>query len=222
MIPQLGYRKHSAKEIAYLEAQEARHRENDRRFLALRGRIEGEIPHLIMPGAFSPSLCAKLVELHGTGSRNSGFMFPNEVGEVVERIEPSLKLREDHYVTDEDTLAEIGEAFQQVRRFLLPAYHPTFEIERHLVARYPVGGHFSPHIDNLLPGTLHRELAVTINLTDAYQGGGLLFPAHDNGVLAAGVGDAIIFPCTALHGVLPVTSGQRFAYLTFLYGTDFK
>ena len=112
-----------------------------------------------------------------------------------------------------------------VRRALRPLAGPiaeTFEsfgsndhYERHLVARYPTGGHFLLHRDNLTPATRARRLAISINLNDDYEGGKLTLP--EIGVsIKAPAGAAVVFPGSTLHGVREITRGARYAYLTFI------
>jgi hypothetical protein len=40
------------------------------------------------------------------------------------------------------------------------------------------GGFFRPHRDNLTPSTAHRVFALTLNLSDGYEGGQLRFPVR--------------------------------------------
>lgn len=93
-------------------------------------------------------------------------------------------------------------------------------MERYIVACYDAesGGHFRPHRDNTTKGTAHRRFAVTINLnTGEYDGGQLMFPEYGQRSYLAPKGGAIVFSCSLLHQALPVTRGQRFAFLPFLY-----
>ena len=93
-------------------------------------------------------------------------------------------------------------------------------MERYIVACYAAerGGHFRAHRDNTTKGTAHRRFAVTINLNaDAFQGGELRFPEFGARAYRAPTGGAVVFSCSLLHEVLPVTAGRRFAFLPFLY-----
>ncbi|WP_458098573.1 2OG-Fe(II) oxygenase [Roseomonas sp. WA12] len=176
-------------------------------------------PYIIVPGVFSPALCHKLIDLHGTTNRESGFMWPQEDGKYAERIEPSLKSRTDHYVTDPVTTYDLVNAL--TNRLIRPNLPREFwHIERHLVARYDApGGRFAPHTDNLFPGTRHRQWAVSVALNHDFDGGFLCL--HDGPGRGIGpraeAGDAVVFPCSREHSVAPVTRGSRYAYLTFLF-----
>ena len=77
--------------------------------------------------------------------------------------------------------------------------------------------HFRAHRDNLVPGTQNRRFAITLNLNgDEYEGGELIFPEYGPDRYKTHNGGAVIFSCSLLHEVVPVTSGERFALLTFL------
>ncbi|HEY5237075.1 MAG TPA: Fe2+-dependent dioxygenase [Rhizomicrobium sp.] len=86
-----------------------------------------------------------------------------------------------------------------------------------MFSRYRPGMEYGTHIDDPLmsspQGQIRTDLAVTVYLSepDAYEGGGLAIPgAAENGVRLK-PGDAVLYPATSLHRVLPVTSGERLA-----------
>jgi predicted 2-oxoglutarate/Fe(II)-dependent dioxygenase YbiX len=93
-------------------------------------------------------------------------------------------------------------------------------MDRYIVACYDsaVGGHFYRHRDNINAGAQHRRFAVTINLNSDYDGCDLTFPEFGRRTYRAPHGGAVVFSCGALHQVTPVTRGQRYAFLAFLYG----
>ena len=79
------------------------------------------------------------------------------------------------------------------------------------------GGHFRPHRDNTTLGTAHRRFAVSINLTDDFDGGEVSFPEYGPQGFKGPKGSAVIFSCALLHAVSQVTRGRRYAFLPFLY-----
>ncbi len=79
------------------------------------------------------------------------------------------------------------------------------------------GGHFSAHRDNTAPVVAHRRFAVTINLNEGYEGGDLRFPEFGSQTCRASPGDAIVFSCSLLHEVTPVTRNRRYAFISFFY-----
>ena len=45
-----------------------------------------------------------------------------------------------------------------------------------------------------------------------------MFPEFGRRPYRAPTGGAVVFSCGALHQVMPVTKGRRYAFLAFLYG----
>ncbi|MCK1313547.1 MULTISPECIES: 2OG-Fe(II) oxygenase [unclassified Bradyrhizobium] len=177
-------------------------------------------PVLIIPQVFDPLFCRKLVDLHeANGGREIGVV-ENE-GKIVRRFDPTFRKRLDHYIVDEDALRQARES---LARRLLPLVYRAFQfsatrIERYLVACYDAttGGHFKPHRDNTAPMVAHRRFAVTINLNETFEGGYLNFPEFNSQTYRTRPGDAIVFSCSLLHEVTPVTRHRRYAFVSFLY-----
>jgi predicted 2-oxoglutarate/Fe(II)-dependent dioxygenase YbiX len=106
-------------------------------------------------------------------------------------------------------LPEIAKAFQ---------FEAT-RIERYVVACYEAdaGGHFRAHRDNTTRGTAHRKFAVSLVLNAEFEGGSLRFPEFGGRQYQPPPGGALVFSCSLLHEVSPVTRGKRYAFLPFLY-----
>ena len=103
---------------------------------------------------------------------------------------------------------------------LAKAYqYKATQMERFLVGCYRAedSGHFAPHRDNTTKGTAHRRFAVSINLNDAFEGGEIGFPEYGPKSFKLPTGTACVFSCSLLHQVSPVTAGERYAFLPFLY-----
>ncbi|MYM67280.1 redoxin domain-containing protein [Pseudoduganella sp. FT55W] len=183
-------------------------------------------PVLILPRVFEPALCKQLIGLYQQhGGSDSGFM--REVnGKTVAVIEHGFKRRSDFEFDHRPDLAVLRQAIQQrlVRR-LVPEIKRAFQfdvtrMERYIVARYDgdSGGFFRPHKDNTTPGTAHRRFACTINLNaEEYEGGELRFPEFGQRTYRAPTGGAVVFSCSLLHEAMPVTKGERYAFLPFFY-----
>ena len=77
--------------------------------------------------------------------------------------------------------------------------------------------HFAAHRDNSQDITAHRRFAVSINLTDAFEGGAVSFPEYNLRGYKAPPGWAVVFPANILHAVGRVTGGRRYAFLPFVY-----
>jgi predicted 2-oxoglutarate/Fe(II)-dependent dioxygenase YbiX len=180
-------------------------------------------PILVVPAVFEPPFCRRLVAyFRDQGGRDSGFMVSDAAGRTVMKLDYGHKRRRD-VVIDDGKLRD-GVRARIVRR-LLPEIAKAFQfratrIERYIVACYDSGegGYFRPHRDNTTKGTAHRRFAVTINLNaEDYEGGDLRFPEYDMRCYRAPTGGAVVFSCSIQHEATPVTKGQRYAVLPFLY-----
>ena len=85
-----------------------------------------------------------------------------------------------------------------------------------LISKTTNGGHYGPHLDNALMASgeqrLRTDLSFTLALTapESYEGGELVIqmPGTTERVKPA-AGDLVLYPSTAIHEVIPVTSGER-------------
>ncbi|MBS7792982.1 2OG-Fe(II) oxygenase [Roseococcus sp. SDR] len=189
---------------------------------ALHAGVAAPAPALIVPRLFEPELCRELIARYrAAGGEASGFM--REVGgRTVGVHDPGFKVRRDHLIEDEQMQATLR---ARLSRRLVPEIQKAFQfrvtrLERYLVACYRAdeGGHFAAHRDNTTKGTAHRRFAVTINLNaEEFEGGDLTFPEFGRTAYRAPTGGAVVFSCSLLHQALPVTKGERFAFLPFLY-----
>jgi predicted 2-oxoglutarate/Fe(II)-dependent dioxygenase YbiX/peroxiredoxin len=178
-------------------------------------------PVLLLPQVFEPEFCARLIALYTqAGGVESGFM-REENGRTVAVVDHGHKRRSDHLLVDP---AAIEGARMRVRRRVVPEIRKAFQfevtrMERFIVGCYDAetGGHFRPHRDNTTKGTAHRRFAVSIGLNDDYAGGDLVFPEYGPRSYRAAAGLALVFSCSLLHMVHPVTAGRRFVFLPFLY-----
>jgi len=183
---------------------------------------ESWAPVLMVPRVLTPDFCAHLIDVYRQGQPNqSGFMREFD-GRTVPILDTNFKRRSDIQITDpaarqtlKDAIAhrlrpEVEKAFQ---------FHPT-RIERYIVARYGAEdqGFFQRHRDNTTSGTAHRRFAVSINLNaEDHEGGELRFPEFGTRTYKPPTGGAVVFSCSLLHEATPVTKGERFATLPFLY-----
>lgn len=183
--------------------------------------FELQAPIIILPNVFEPTLCAELIARYeSSGGAPSGFM--REVdGKTVLIEDPAHKRRRDHDITDR---AMIDTLQARIRRRVVPEIARVHQfnvtrMERYLVACYGADerGHFQPHRDNTTRGTAHRRFAVSINLNAEFDGGDLWFPEYGPRGFRMPAGAAAVFSCSLLHAVRPVTRGQRYAFLPFLY-----
>lgn len=178
-------------------------------------------PVLYLPGVFEPEICATLIgKYRDHGGAESGFMRERE-GKTVMEIDHRHKRRRDCIIEDEALRATLQE---RVRRRIVPEIAKAFQFHVTRMERYLVGcyraedsGHFRAHRDNTTKGTAHRRFAVSVNLNDDYDGGLLSFPEFASPPFKPPAGGAVVFSCSLLHTASPVTRGERFAFLPFLY-----
>lgn len=178
-------------------------------------------PVLVVPRVFEAGLCRALIAaFRETGGEESGFMRERD-GRTVLVKDAAFKRRQDFLLPD-GALKDAARA--RIRRRVVPEIEKAFQfrvtrMERDLVARYGAGeGFFRAHRDNTTRGTAHRRFACSINLdAEAHQGGDLVFPEFGPRLYRPPTGGAVVFGCGLLHEVRPVTDGERFAFLPFLY-----
>ena len=156
----------------------------------------------------------------------SGFMRTAIDGSTVEVQDHDHKVRRDWLIPDGPLRLRCREAIQSR---LLPMIQRSFQFNATRMERYLVGcyradegdlpaGHFNRHRDNTTKGTAHRRFAVSIGLNaEDYDGGDLIFPEYGARRYRPPTGGAIVFSCSLLHEVLPVTRGERYAFLPFLF-----
>ncbi len=185
------------------------------------GGFAGTAPVLVTPRIFEPGFCERLIALYReVGGEPSGFM--REVDGVTTLMMDDQHKRRSDVIIEDEALQK--HAVARLTRRLIPQIEKAFNfkptrIERYLVARYDAetGGFFRPHRDNTTRGTDHRRFAVSINLNADYDGGDLRFPEYGDRTYRPPPGGACVFSCSILHEATPVTRGERFAFLPFLY-----
>jgi predicted 2-oxoglutarate/Fe(II)-dependent dioxygenase YbiX len=180
-------------------------------------------PLLIVPEVLSAAECRRFIAHFDASPASASGMARTRDGQTLLEEDRAVKSRLDLQLTDralsellgnrlfKRVLPEIGRVFQyQVTRY-----------ERPKLVRYDAeaGGHFAAHRDNTTPDAAHRRFALTLNLNQgAYQGGGVTFPEFSQQPVQPPSGAALVFSCALLHRVTPVTSGNRYAIISFFYG----
>lgn len=186
--------------------------------------IELQAPVLLLPHIFEPDFCAHLIGLYKqNGGEESGFM--REInGKTVVAHDHSHKRRRDYTVTDANLIKQIQ---QRILRRIVPEILKVHQfkvtrMERYIVSCYSAEdrGHFRAHRDNTTAGTAHRRFAVSINLNGDFEGGEISFPEYGPRRFKPPVGGACVFSCSLLHEVSPVSAGNRYAFLPFLYDDE--
>lgn len=180
-----------------------------------------DAPVIVLPNVFEPELCARLIDLYeAEGGQESGVMREID-GRTVAVNDGRRKRRADYQIEDQDLVATLrGRFLRRVVPEIMKVHQfQVTRMERYLVACYDSkdGGHFSAHRDNTTKGTAHRRFACSINLNADFEGGEVSFPEYGRRGYKPPVGGAVVFSCSLLHAVSPVTAGRRFAFLPFLY-----
>ena len=183
--------------------------------------FEISAPVLVLPRVFEPAFCRTLIDLYERqGGEESGFMVERD-GKTVGVVDAAHKRRKDVLIEDPGLIAA---ARARIVRRVIPEIEKVHQfactrMERYLVACYAAedGGHFRAHRDNTTRGTAHRRFAVSLLLSDDYEGGEVSFPEYGPRSYKPPAGGAVVFSCSLLHAVSKVTAGRRYAFLPFLY-----
>lgn len=187
-------------------------------------------PVLMVPDVLSPDDCQRLITIfamqgneyvepgHGTQGRTQDYKM---------RIpDYGRNDRVDHWVINPETTNFIAQKLgQRVIPEIKKAFHyqitkyERFRIGRYQAAGGSIIGAKHGHRDNTQPQVAYRRFACSVNLnSEAFEGGGLIFPEFSGHEYAPRTGEALIFSSSLLHEVRPVTKGTRYAVLSFLYG----
>lgn len=142
------------------------------------------------------------------------------------RANAKTKIRSDVIIPED--LPESRDLVEVISRRLLPEVLKGFGFRVSRMETFRIGcydslsgGYFAPHRDNTTPLTKHRRYALTLNLnTGDYEGGFLRFPEYGPQLYAPPAGGAVVFHCSLLHFVLPVTRGRRFVIVGFFWGEE--
>ena len=93
-----------------------------------------------------------------------------------------------------------------------------------IISKYEPGMHYGMHVDSPIMGdpqvgAIRTDVGMTIFLSEpsSYEGGELaIITQAGEQRYKLNPGDAIIYPTTQVHGVLPVTAGIRLAAVTWM------
>ncbi|MCQ8279952.1 2OG-Fe(II) oxygenase [Acetobacteraceae bacterium KSS8] len=183
---------------------------------------EWPAPALVLPDVFEPEFCSRLIDYYDKqGGTPSGVFTQRGDAPSHAVTDTRFKRRSDCPVRDRSLVEQIQ---ARIVRRVVPAIRSAFQfeatqLERLILASYDSAelGCFGPHRDNTVSATAHRKFAVSINLNDGFQGGELVFPEFGRRRYRPGAGGAVIFSCSLMHQVTPVTAGRRLACLPFVY-----
>lgn len=194
------------------------------------GNAMRQAPVLFIPGVFEPEFCQQLIALlQNYGSQQTGVLEEQQNGQAMNVALDTLKRRHD-LPLEKAGREWVDQLIERVIRRVRPEIEKAFQysvssFERPVVACYDAAsqGFFGRHRDNMSVEGAKRRFAMTINLnTGDYEGGCLQFPEYGQQLFSPAMGEAVIFGCSIMHEVTPVTQGQRFAFLLFFNEPDLK
>jgi predicted 2-oxoglutarate/Fe(II)-dependent dioxygenase YbiX len=186
--------------------------------------IHRQAPVLLIPHVLDRQICDFLVQVwENQGNEETGV--EQSHGETRQAsVDHQNKSRRDHVVADDKLMKMLSGT---IGRRVMPELQRAFayrasRFEGFKIACYDAvdRGFFHAHRDNLSPTTAHRKFALTINLNGGYDGGHLRFPEFGPHLYRPEPGGAVVFSCSHLHEVTPVTDGRRFSLLSFLFSGD--
>jgi hypothetical protein len=184
-------------------------------------------PVLVMPRLLSRDDCDLLVAAwhrpvklwHSDGFTSAGF----DAGGGDFKLRIDSYGRTDQLVVRDPTINALLDA--KLARRVLPEIAKAFRAqasrrEDYRIACYDSAeaGGLPAHRDNPTPQTHHRLFTVSVHLNAGdYEGGGLCFREFGDQVYEVARGTAVVWSCTLLHEVVPVTRGRRFILGTHLF-----
>lgn len=120
-----------------------------------------------------------------------------------------------------DSVKIVNSAFARSREFV--DFAMPKRVAPPLLCRYEPGMKYGAHADAALiqlgQAYLRSDLSCTVFVNDpsSYEGGELSIVLGNQAIAFKGApGEAIVYPSTALHEVVPVRSGQRLVSITFI------
>lgn len=178
-------------------------------------------PVMLLGNLLDAGLCRRLIEAFEAGNREGTVAIQTADGSMRQVELPDRKRRRDLTLDRADPL--YGEVSAALAERLMPELWKAWWIERLRTEAFYVACYraeradfFAAHRDNTLPGTARRRIAVSIELDDAYEGGGLVFPEYSDDRWRAAAGGGLVFSCSLMHEAVPVTAGRRYVLLAFL------
>ena len=184
--------------------------------------VSAQAPVLVIPSVLDPLLCEELIDYWGAGEKLINTVASRAKGN--EKPRPDIKKRQDVVLLNE---ALFGKVKNRLTRRLLPEMFKAFQFKASNMEPGRIGcydsadqGFFGRHRDNRTPYTAHRKFAVSLNLSQDYDGGQVRFPEYGRLLYCTKTGGAIVFSCSLLHEALPVTEGKRYALFTFFTDSD--
>lgn len=150
------------------------------------------------------------------------------IGDIVPSLNPKQKIREECYLSPDDSIL-FDRSYRRIEDSAINPRlgHALRFREPCKIAHYSgkVQGFYNLHRDTQGTGDImsYRELSAVVFLSSpqTYEGGELVFPDLEVS-LKLEAGSAVFFDSSILHGVRPVTQGERYVLITFLFDDGSK
>ena len=188
----------------------------------------GHPPVIVLPRTLSAKDCADLIEYwhrpapvwEAEGLTTQGF--GQEAGDFMVRNKDYGKVSQ--LVVRDPGLQKYLDA--KLNRRVIPELRKAFQTKISRREDYRIAGYDSaesgslgPHRDNPTKETRHRRFTISVTLNGGdFEGGELRFSEYSQQGYLVPTGTAVIWSCSLLHEVLPVTAGRRFILGTHLFG----
>jgi peroxiredoxin/predicted 2-oxoglutarate/Fe(II)-dependent dioxygenase YbiX len=186
--------------------------------------LEKVAPVLVVPNVLNGLSCNELIDRWENLGHKEGVVHSRLDDAEGTYADYSVKKRQDHIVSDEVLHNRLSAV---IGRRIAPELYKAFYLKRFRFSRFIIacydaekGGYFRPHRDNSAPQTRDRVFALTLNLNNGYDGGGVRFPEYGPSLYKPTAGGAILFSCSHLHEAMPVTKGRRFVLINQLRDPD--
>jgi len=184
--------------------------------------LPGVAPVLLIPRLFEPRLCQDSMDFWEAGDKRRDEVTQGRGSEVRDNVQSDIKKRADVIVPEGDN--PLHQAI--LNRFnmrVVPHIEKVFQYKTSSydgarVGCYDAvdGGYFHAHRDTVSHKQgQERRFALSLNLNDGFEGGGLRFNENGPALYAPAAGDGVVFSCKLLHEALPVTKGRRFGLFAF-------
>ncbi|GAB1594607.1 2OG-Fe(II) oxygenase [Lysobacter claricitrinus] len=179
-------------------------------------------PVLQLPRVLEPELCVALIEHFERDCEggDSSHVLVIENGVRTPHLAPDIKARRESPIRDPALEAAVQ---ARLLRRVVPEIARVFQFQVarrdpfKLLAYAEGAGYFHAHRDNDTPDVAYRRFAISVNLdAGAYSGGEFRFPEFGPAPYSPATGAALVFSCSLLHEVTPITQGTRHALTTFV------
>jgi len=145
-------------------------------------------------------------------------------GRVGHRVDPKQKIRKDLFIGNDKLIKDVDNiVYDKIYEDVKKEFDNNIKFrERWKIGWYKSddGGYYNVHRDDII-ATKHRKMSMTVALSDPseYEGGEFYFQDL-NKEFRLKKGDAIVFRSSVMHGVKPVTSGERYVLASFMFDND--